>query len=124
MPKSEQITGYIGKDPVSLNVKSKDSIENIHHVYKRLYETIQIAEKACPNLKIILTDTTVYHNGGANAVQELAIALATAVHHIEELKKHGMESEDMSGKNGFSFFHRQQLLFGNGKIEGSESAVE
>jgi methylmalonyl-CoA mutase len=103
MKNSKDVTGYIGKDPVSLLAKEQGGKEDLNTVYDHLYKTVQAASTSCPKLKTLLVDTTFYHNGGANAVQELAIALATGVHHIEQLKKRGLELEDIFGKMVFSF---------------------
>ncbi len=100
---SEKISGYVGKDPVSLYAKQGGEKENLQSVYDRLVETIQTASSACPQLKTLLVDTAVYHNGGANAVQELAIALSTAVHHIEQLRSRGMDVKDILSKLVFHF---------------------
>lgn len=103
MNKSNEITGYIGKDPVSLFAKEQGIKEELNHVYDRLGETIQGASASCPKLKTLLVDTTVYHNGGAHAVQELALALATAVHHIEQLRKRGLGVVAILEKMVFQF---------------------
>ncbi len=79
MPKSHLITGFVGKDPIALYVKGRDEYENLDSIYDRWFETIQMTSEKCPMLKTLLVDTTPYHNSGANAVQELAIALSTAV---------------------------------------------
>lgn len=101
--KSNEITGYVGKDPISLFAQEQGIKEDLDHVYDRLCETIQEASVLCPKLKTLLVDTTTYHNGGAHAVQELAIALATAVHHIEQLRKCGLGLEDILEKMVFHF---------------------
>ncbi|MCQ6273767.1 methylmalonyl-CoA mutase [Bacillus sp. V3B] len=98
MKNSNEVTGYVGKDPVSLFAKEQGMKEDLEPVYDRLYETIQAASVSCPKLKTLLVDTTFYHNSGANVVQELAISMATAVHHIEQLRKRGVELEDILEK--------------------------
>ncbi|MBB6444853.1 methylmalonyl-CoA mutase family protein [Bacillus benzoevorans] len=100
---ADQNSGYIAKDPVSLRAQNGRSFAGDEVEYAQFAQTIQKGMAANPNLKTILTDTTVYHNGGASAVQELAIALATAVYHIEQLKSHGLSVDDIVPKMVFHF---------------------
>ena len=48
-------------------------------------------------------DTAVYHNGGANAVQELAFALATGVQHMRTLQDHGLSIAQIASQLRFVF---------------------
>ena len=47
--------------------------------------------------------TSVFHNGGANAVQELAYGLSTAVQYLLEGQKQGLSVESIADKIVFSF---------------------
>ena len=47
--------------------------------------------------------TSVFHNGGANAVQELAYGLSTAVQYLLEGQKQGLSVESIADKMVFSF---------------------
>lgn len=98
-----QSSGYIAKDPVSLHAQNGSSFAGCEEEYARFAQTIEKSAGVNPNLKTILTDTTLYHNGGANAIQELAIALATAVYHIEQLEKQGMSVDDIVARMVFHF---------------------
>ncbi len=100
---SGQISGYIAQDPVSLHAKAGSNFSQIEEEYAGFAEKIQKANQISANLRTILTDTTLYHNGGANAVQELAIALATAVYHIEQLENHGISVDEIISKMVFHF---------------------
>lgn len=100
---SYQAKGYIAKDPIAL-LAERGAREDITTTeYKHLYETVEKAAKTMPQLKTVMVDTTPYHNGGANAIQELAIAIATGVHHIEELKHRGLALETILSKLVFQF---------------------
>lgn len=118
---SEKISGYVGKDPISLFAKQGGEKDYLDSVYDRLVETIQAASSACPRLKTLLVDTPVYHNGGANAVQELAIALSTAVHHIEQLKSRGMGVKDILNKLVFHFSIGSQFFMEIAKLRAARS---
>lgn len=100
---ANKATGYIGLDPIALLAELGAKEDNIAEKYDSLFSTVEKAGEAMPHLKTILVDTTPYHNGGANAVQELAIAIATGVAHIEELKGRGMPIESILSKLVFQF---------------------
>ncbi len=100
---SHEVSGYIAMDPLAILVSSGALKEELSHLYRHWSSTIKNADKGLPKLKTILIDTTPYHNGGANAIQEIAFALSSAVFHIENLKKNGLEVETIFGKIVFKF---------------------
>ncbi len=59
------------------------------------------ANKKLPNLRTVLVNSTPYHNGGANAVQELGIAAAAGVFYLESLS--GLDVEQVLNKLVFNF---------------------
>nr|WP_295972340.1 methylmalonyl-CoA mutase family protein [uncultured Bacillus sp.] len=119
MNQSSQISGYIAKDPISLHARTGKGLTAINEEYDCFYENIQKAANVLPNVKTILMDTTVYHNGGASAVQELAIALATAVYHIEQLKDRGMTVEAIVAKMVFQFSIGSQFFTETAKLRAA-----
>lgn len=98
--KSAEVTGYIGFDPVATAVETGVEMDA---AYDQWAKTIGYHAEKLPNLKTILVDTTPYHNGGANAIQELAIALATGVEHIQRLTERGIRLETVLEKMVFKF---------------------
>jgi methylmalonyl-CoA mutase len=98
--KSEDVSGFIGLDPIASSVETGNKI---HVTYDQWAKTISYNAEKLPNLKTILVDTTPYHNGGANAVQELAVALATGVEHIQKLQERGLSLETILDKMVFKF---------------------
>lgn len=99
----EEVTGYIAADPIANTAQIGHSFEKITAVYDQYVKTIRKAAETLPNVKTILVDTTIYHNGGANAVQELAIALAAGVHHVRMLTERGLSLELLFSKLVFKF---------------------
>lgn len=97
------VTGYVAEDPMSALVKKGSLPFAIEKYFDTWVETIKDSHQSLPNLKTILIDTTPYHNGGANAVQELAIALSTGVYYLEELKFRGLAPEELFNKMIFKF---------------------
>lgn len=78
----ELLRGCIGYDPLhQLAMSGNVSSEIFVHMSALLTR----AYGQSPDLDTIAVRTTAYHNAGANAVQELAIAIATGVSYISEM---------------------------------------
>jgi len=97
---SSRITGYIGTDPISIfaeeGVISQDFLS-------KWSDIIMEADENLPNLKTVLVNTSSYHHGGANAVQELAIAAATGTFYLQHLSESGWSLEKILSKMIFHF---------------------
>ncbi len=100
MQENEQVTGYAGNDPISLFAEQGVVSENYIQEWA---EKVMRASKLFPHLRTVLIDTTPYHNGGANAVQELAIAVAEGVFYLQLLIDSGMDVDSALSKIVFHF---------------------
>jgi methylmalonyl-CoA mutase len=101
--RNNAITGYVAEDPLAVLVKRGSLPFTLDEYLNSWVKTIKDSQQTLPNLKTVLIDTTPYHNGGANAVQELAIALSTGVFYLEELKVRGLAPEELFSKMIFKF---------------------
>lgn len=99
----DKASGYVAADILALYAEMGAERNEVEKDYDQLAERVKEAKGNFPKLRTILVDTAPYHNGGANAVQELAIAAATAVCHIEQLKKRGLAVDDIIGNIVFQF---------------------
>ncbi|WP_377057646.1 methylmalonyl-CoA mutase family protein [Robertmurraya beringensis] len=97
------LQGFIATDPLAQLASDGYLREPVNAVYDELATNIQITSQKFPELKTILVDTSPYHNGGANAVQEIAISLASAVFHLEELSNRNIPIETILSKYIFHF---------------------
>lgn len=97
---TDKITGYMGSDPIALFAEegavSRECIEE----WKK---GINKFSQRFPHLNTILIDITPYHNGGANAVQELGIAIAEGVHYLDILQDGEMDLNLILKKMVFQF---------------------
>lgn len=100
---AQEGTGYIGKDPIAFLAERGAAKDTVEDEYNELFETVKRAVTKLPRIRTILVDSIPYHNGGANAVQELAIALSTGVTHLEELTKRSLSVEAVLSKLVFQF---------------------
>lgn len=97
---SRRINGYIGSDPVAIFAEGGGISEELLNDWVTI---IVRSNQKFPNLRTILIDTVPYHNGGANAVQELGIAMAEGVYFLEKLQEAGMELDEILSKMIFQF---------------------
>ncbi|MDF2653023.1 MAG: methylmalonyl-CoA mutase [Paenibacillus sp.] len=95
-----RITGYVANDPISIFAE-EGRMSN--EALTKWSEDIKLANSNLPILRTVLVNTTVYHQGGANAVQELGIAAATGVYYIQRLFEAGMKLDDVLSKMIFQF---------------------
>lgn len=68
----DKITGYVANDPISMFAEEGQMSNEVLAVWS---EDIKLANNKLPNLQTVLINTAVYHQGGANAVQELELQL-------------------------------------------------
>ena len=90
-----QLGGCIGFDP--LHSLAQAGTMN-GHAFDELAAHVRSVNGASPQLGSIAVRTDVYHDAGANAVQELAIALATTVVYMRELIDRELRADFVAGK--------------------------
>lgn len=97
------VSGVLAEDPIAEWVVTGQVPENTDEFFAEWVKTIQQYEELSSELKTILIKTSVFHNGGASAVQELAYGLAVAVQYLIEGQKQGLSVESLADKMVFSF---------------------
>ena len=99
----EKVSGYIAADPLAIAAADSLNGRSIDELYENLNETVSVAAVNLPSLKTIMVNSAIYHNGGANAVQELAFSLAAGVNHLQYFLEKGKSTEKMLSKMVFKF---------------------
>jgi methylmalonyl-CoA mutase len=61
-----------------------------------------LTAKTLPHVRSVSVDTSPYHNAGANEVQDLGIALATAVAYLQAMVKSGLSIDEACGQISFT----------------------
>ncbi|ULT55581.1 methylmalonyl-CoA mutase subunit beta [Neobacillus drentensis] len=97
---ADKVTGYIGSDPIALFAEEGAFSQEYIEEWKK---NINKYSKSFSSLSTILIDTTPYHNGGANAVQELAIAIAEGVQYLDILQESELDLPVIVKKIVFQF---------------------
>lgn len=101
--KLKDYRGCIGADPIGLLAEDGKLPCFLDELYDEMALTIHWCGKNMPHLKTILVRGDGYHNNGANAVQEVAYCIATAIEYIEAMQIRGLNIDDICKQIRFSF---------------------
>lgn len=94
----ESLRGCVGYDPLSALARSGIMPDD---AITRLAAHVRAVQAASPQLGSIAVCTAVYHDAGANAVQELALAIAAGLSYVRTLNDRGFSIESISTKLHF-----------------------
>ncbi|HMM23047.1 MAG TPA: methylmalonyl-CoA mutase family protein [Selenomonadales bacterium] len=97
------LRGCIGADPVGALAGSGTLTGPLDELYDEMAHAAAWTAINAPAMKTILIHGDVYHNGGANAVQELAYVMATGIAYIKALQLRGLDIDRIAGQIRFSF---------------------
>lgn len=100
---NSDFTGFVAIDPLAQLIEQGGLQDNLETTYDKWANILETTNKKFPNLRTINVNTLIYNNSGANAVQQLAIALLVAVHHIEQLRKRNIPLDEIFSKIIFQF---------------------
>ncbi|GIN85547.1 methylmalonyl-CoA mutase [Heyndrickxia sporothermodurans] len=103
LPSKGNVTGFAGTDLVSKGIDKGEILVPTSKEFSEWVDLIKRADTDINRLKTICIDLTPYHNGGANAVQEIAIALSEITFYVERLKVEGWQPGKVAGKIVFHF---------------------
>lgn len=98
-----KLSGTIGMDPLGALVVDGTAKASLARLYDVMSCIMAWANEHTPNLRTVLIKSEPYHNGGANAVQELAFAIATGVEYINECLNRGLTIDVIARQITFSF---------------------
>ena len=93
-----EIHGCLGDDPLRTLAQSGGIASD---AFERMAAFVQLADAQSPRLETIAVGSDVYHDAGASAVQEMALAMATAVTYLREMGRRGLDVELVAGKMRF-----------------------
>ncbi|KAA3662663.1 MAG: methylmalonyl-CoA mutase [Chloroflexi bacterium] len=96
------LSGCAGVDPLGILVRRGMSWP-IGETYDRLVQIVRWSAANAPGFQPIGVFTDNYHDSGANAVQELAFGMATAVSYIRALQDRGIEVDEAASSIRFIF---------------------
>ena len=98
-----ELRGSIGFDPLAgLAIHGTLPI-SLERAFHELALLTRWARANAPKVKTISVWTHAWHEAGASAVQELAIALATGVQYLREMEQRGLSVEETAAQMQFGF---------------------
>lgn len=99
----KSLRGVIGADPIGELSKTGKTAASISTLMDEMAETVKYARANAPGLRTIFVRSTIYANGGASAVQEVAYTFATAVEYIRAMQRRGIGISDIAKSLNFCF---------------------
>lgn len=99
----DELRGVVGCDPLGFLAKEGKLPLAVSEVYGYMADVIKYTLSKNSKLRTILIEGHPYHNGGADAVQELAFTIATGAEYIREMMERGINIEDIGPRMAFSF---------------------
>jgi methylmalonyl-CoA mutase len=97
------IKGSITSDPYEYLLTKGDLPNSLNQIYDEVKLSTELMIKSNSPIKTIGVSGLAYNNAGANAVQELAFTLATAVEYLDEMISRGLKSDDVAKRIKFTF---------------------
>ena len=97
------LKGLVGADPVGVWAKDGALHISLDTAFDEMAHTVVWAKEQAPELKTVLVSGDVYANGGANDVQEVAYALATAVCYVRQLAQRNFDIHTIAKSMMFTF---------------------
>lgn len=98
-----KIKGAVECDPIDFAITEGTIPESPDKIFDEIFISAKWALKNLPGVKTIGVSSLQYHNAGANVVQEIAYAIATAVEYIRQMLKRGLNINDISRSIRFTF---------------------
>jgi methylmalonyl-CoA mutase len=99
----DAVHGTIGMDPIGALAETGKLSASVASLYDVMADVTKWAKENMPDVKTVIVRSEPYHNGGANAVQELAFAFATAVEYIRACLDRGVAIDAIAPRIQFSF---------------------
>jgi methylmalonyl-CoA mutase len=100
---ASDLSGCIGADPFGAYLERGTLPRGIGELFDDSASAIRRAGEEYPKLRAVLLRGSVYHNGGANAVQEVAYVMACAIEFVRAMQNRGLDVEDFARSTRFEF---------------------
>ncbi len=96
------LVGGLFFDPIAIGLDEKYRNVNINALYKHQSTMMNWVKEDSSDFRILCVDTAIYHEAGADAVQEVAYSLATGTQHLRSLQDEDLSIDDIAGKLFFN----------------------
>lgn len=116
---AETLYGYAAADPVAEAAAAGVLPASEEDYFKEWSGILDEANRELPELRTVLVNTAPYHNNGANAVQELAVAISTGAFLLQKLLENGWELKTALSKMVFHFAIGSQFFMETAKLRAA-----
>jgi methylmalonyl-CoA mutase len=96
------LRGCVEMDPLSVLAHEGKLPQSMAGAYREMEALTRWAAQHAPQLQTICVHTRAWHEGGANAVQELAFALATSLEYLRALGQRNLEVDVVAPRTRFA----------------------
>jgi methylmalonyl-CoA mutase len=100
---ADEASGFVAADPIAQASLFGGLPNEENEFFRDWAKMLEEAAQQLPGVKTVLVNSVPYHNSGANAMQELAIAVATGVYLLQKLLDNGWELKKALSKVVFHF---------------------
>ncbi len=114
-----KLRGCIGSDPLGELAGSGRLPRSLSGAYDDLAQLTRWAVAKAPGVRTLLVRGHPYHDGGGNAAQELAFALATGVEYLCELQARGVTVDQAAPRVLFAFSLGSNLFMEVAKLRAA-----
>lgn len=97
------IKGSITSDPFDYLLTNGEIPISLNHIFDEMKLATELMIKSNSPIKTIGVSGLSFNNDGANAIQELAFTLASAVEYLNEMIERGLNADDVAKKIKFTF---------------------
>ncbi len=113
------LVGCIEMDPIGVLSHEGTLPQSMESAYREMAILTKWARKNAPKLQTICVHTRAYHESGANAVQELALAMATGVEYLREMISRGLTVDEVAPGIRFAFTVSSNFFMEIGKLRAA-----
>ncbi len=116
---AKKLRGCIGSDPLGELAGSGRLPRSLKGAYEDMAQLTRWAAAEAPGLRTVVIRSYPYHDGGSNAVQELALSLATGVEYLRELQARGVTVDQAAPRILFAFSLGSNLFMEIAKLRAA-----
>ena len=97
------VAGCVGADPLGALLERGSLPAGLDALFGEMAQTFAWARNRETPLRTVLIRGSVFHNGGASAVQEVACAMTSAIETLRALRERGVDVAEFSRRLRFEF---------------------
>ena len=98
-----KVAGCVGADPLGALLERGSLPAGLDTLFGEMAQTFAWARDRETPLRTVLIRGSVFHNGGASAVQEVACAMTSAIETLRALRERGVDVAEFSRRLRFEF---------------------